>query len=146
MGRASPMGSGPPCSSPRGSDAPIENSPPGIQTIPLGGGPAGTVSAGTVAANAGSIRDSVAVVMGLATGSNTCPARSIQAVPPAASIKRMAAGRLWRAGRDGFRSVLMASLGRRGCRILPREVHHQRQGRLGIYLLQSDGHREAQGG
>src|SRR5262245_27959202 len=53
MGRASAMGSWPPCSIPRGSAAPIENSPPGIQAMPAGAGPGGAATAGTVAVNTG---------------------------------------------------------------------------------------------
>src|SRR5579872_6744563 len=51
MGRASPIGSGPPQIEPRGSSEPIENSPPGIQTIPAGAMPGGLAEFSTVGKN-----------------------------------------------------------------------------------------------
>src|SRR5262245_6637452 len=52
MGRASSIESVHPATQPRGSAEPIENSPPGIQTMPGGGSPAGAPALGRVAANA----------------------------------------------------------------------------------------------
>src|SRR5262245_295667 len=52
MGRASPIASGPPHIEPRGSSLPIENSPPGIHTMPSGAGVGGGAWFGIVAANA----------------------------------------------------------------------------------------------
>src|SRR5262245_66484739 len=52
MGRASAMASGPPHSDERGSSQPIENSPPGIQTIPAGALPEGLDLFSTVGRNA----------------------------------------------------------------------------------------------
>jgi hypothetical protein len=51
MGRVSAIGSFPPCSTPRGSALPIENSPPGIHAIPFGAPPEGLNSFGTVVRN-----------------------------------------------------------------------------------------------
>src|SRR5262245_32036929 len=50
MGRASAIPSGPPCGCERGSSQPIENSPPGIQTIPSGASSGGEELLGLVGA------------------------------------------------------------------------------------------------
>src|SRR5262245_36397635 len=52
MGRASAMASGPPHNDERGSSQPIENSPPGTQTIPAGVLPEGLDLFSTVGRNA----------------------------------------------------------------------------------------------
>src|SRR5262245_27142344 len=82
MGRASAIASWPPCSSPRGSAAPMENSPPGIHTMPAGVGPGAAGTAATVAANAGAGAGSAAARGAAAAGARS---RAFQPITPAMS-------------------------------------------------------------
>src|SRR5262245_58606867 len=74
IGRVSSIGSCPPCGSIRGSADPIENSPPGIQTIRSGAGAAGVPAFGTVAS-----KSDPAGLGGAAVGGAAHPARRNEA-------------------------------------------------------------------
>jgi hypothetical protein len=87
MGRASSIGCVPPCARPRGSIAPMENSPPGIHTMRGGACPGAVALAGTVAANAGSSAVRAASRAEMGAGSITLAVRSVQAAS-AATVSR----------------------------------------------------------
>src|SRR5438477_198429 len=76
MGRASSMASSPPHSDSRGSAFPIENSPPGTQTIPSGASPGAGVLLGIVGPKSeasGSTTDAVATGFSGAVADSTGP-------------------------------------------------------------------------
>src|SRR5215510_2810608 len=87
---------------PCGAAAPIENSPPGIQTIPSGAGPGGVTAFATVGMNVDVVAGGDGAASGVAAGAGDLPRTTAIAVTPAtAATTPNTASQLGRRGDDG---------------------------------------------